>query len=1018
MSALRSNPWAGLSSYQDPKYTDNPLKFCGREDDIYDLTQMVMGNIFVTLYGKSGIGKTSLLNAGVFPSLRDAGFLPVGIRLNVEAADCSFQHCIVSRLQSLVGEGITVKTMNVIEMPVDETSQDYLWAYFARTRFVAEDGRTVFPVLAFDQFEEVFTKRRKEAETLLCQLAFMADESHSLSPRIVDGENYEYDYNFRFIASIREDDLYKLEDSIDNCYLIDLKKNRYRLRNLTEKGAREVVLKPGEGLFAEPEKESIVDAILKKSGDSSEMGISSNVLSLICSRLYDEASKAGSSSVSLAATQSFLKGNPFEKYFIEATSALSDSEMAYIEDKLIDESGRRNSISKRILLNHIDNAKELIYGNHRILQILSSSSGNGEERVELIHDSFCDQLLKQKERRARKRRNRQIAGAVAGVLVVFIIAFALIYDMKRREEKMLVNHSRFVAEKALAIAEEDSYLARKLAVAVLPKDLRHPDRPYTLEAERALREACKYESAVLSGHTEYVYSATYSPDGSEIVSVSRDRTVLIWDSRSGECKRVLSGHMGYVYSATYSPDGSEIVSASGDETIRIWDSRTGECKRVLSLHTWVCSATYSPDGSEIVSASADGTVRIWNSRTGECKRVLSGHTDLVQSAIYSPDGSEIVSASCDETIRIWDSRTGECKRVLSGHTSGVYLATYSPDGSEIVSALWNGIRIWNSRTGECMRVLSDHTDFVSSATYSPDGSEIVSASADKTVRIWDSRSFECKRVLSGHTDFVHSATYSPDGSEIVSASGDGTVRIWDSRTGECKQLLSGHTKLVHSATYSPDGSEIVSASWDETIRIWDSRTGECKQILSGHTSWVNSATYSPDGSEIVSASGDETIRIWDSRTGECKRVLSGHMWVCSATYSPDGSEIVSVSLDKTVRIWDSRSGECKRVLSGHTESVHSATYSPDGSEIVSASSDKMIKVWDAEGFREVYSWELPSRCNYAQFNTDGRTIAVACYDGNIYLIDFPPLQELIDQTRERFKNNPLTPEERRQYYLE
>ena len=85
---------------------------------------------------------------------------------------------------------------------------------------------------------------------------------------------------------------------------------------------------------------------------------------------------------------------------------------------------------------------------------------------------------------------------------------------------MLVNQSRFVAEKALAIAEEDSYLARKLAVEVLPKDLKRPDRPYTAEAEMALRKACKYGSAVLHGHTGYVYSAAYSPDGREIVSAS------------------------------------------------------------------------------------------------------------------------------------------------------------------------------------------------------------------------------------------------------------------------------------------------------------------------------------------------------------------------------------------------------------------------------------------------------------------------------------------------------------------
>ena len=727
MSALKSNPWAGLSSDQDPKYTDNPLKFCGREDDIYDLTRMVMKNIFVTLYGKSGIGKTSLLNAGVFPSLREAGFLPVSVRLNVEAAGCSFQQCIIARLENLAGEGVAVKTVNVVEMPSDESAQDFLWAYFARTRFIAEDGRTVFPVLAFDQFEEVFARRRKEAEILLCQLAFMAEESHSLSPRIVDGENYEYDYNFRFVASIREDDLYKLEDSIDNCYLEELKKNRYRLGNLTEKGAREVVLKPGEGLFEESERDAIVAAILKKSGDSSDSGINSYVLSLICSRLFEESSKAGSGSISLAAAQSFLKGNPFEKYFIEATAGLSDREMAYIEDKLIEESVRRNSIAKNILLNHISKGNDLIYGRHRILQVLSSSAGNGEERVELIHDSFCEPLLRQKERRARKRRNRQIVGAVAGVLVVFIIAFALIYDMKRREEKMLANQSRFVAEKAFAIAEEDSYLARKLAVEVLPKDLKHPDRPYTPEAERALREACKYESAV-----------------------------------------------------------------------------------------------------------------------------LIGHTDGLNSASYSPDGSEIISASDDNTIRIWDSASGECKRVLEGHTSS-----------------------------------------------------------------------------------------------------------------------------VNSASYSPDGSEIVSASWDRTIRIWDSVTGECKRVLDGHTHWVQSAAYSPDGSEIVSASWDRTIRIWDSVTGECKHVLDGHTGV-----------------------------------------VNSASYSSDGSKIVSASWDKTIKVWDAKDFREVYSWEFPSMCNYATFSPDGRTIAVACDDSYIYQIDFPPLQELVDQTRDRFKNNPLTPEERRKYYLE
>ena len=64
------NPWAGLASYEDPQNAEYDLKFCGRDDDSYDVARLIMGNVFVTLYGKSGIGKTSLLNAGVFPELR------------------------------------------------------------------------------------------------------------------------------------------------------------------------------------------------------------------------------------------------------------------------------------------------------------------------------------------------------------------------------------------------------------------------------------------------------------------------------------------------------------------------------------------------------------------------------------------------------------------------------------------------------------------------------------------------------------------------------------------------------------------------------------------------------------------------------------------------------------------------------------------------------------------------------------------------------------------------------------
>ena len=164
----------------------------------------------------------------------------------------------------------------------------------------------------------------------------------------------------------------------------------------------------------------------------------------------------------------------------------------------------------------------------------------------------------------------------------------------------------------------------------------------------------KYYIGTLKGHTNFVNSASFSPDGSRIVSASYDKTVRIRNAATGECIRTLEGHTSYVRSASFSPDGSRIVSASLDGTVRIWDAATGECIRTLGHTDGVSSASFSPDGSRIVSASYDKTVRIWNAATGECIRTLEGHARAVRSASFSPDGSRIVSASLDKTIRIWD----------------------------------------------------------------------------------------------------------------------------------------------------------------------------------------------------------------------------------------------------------------------------------------------------------------------------------------------------------------------------
>ena len=288
------------------------------------------------------------------------------------------------------------------------------------------------------------------------------------------------------------------------------------------------------------------------------------------------------------------------------------------------------------------------------------------------------------------------------------------------------------------------------------------------------------------------------------------------------CLQTLTGHTHIVYSASYSPNGTRIVSTSYDETIKIWDANTGTCLQTLTGHTSVVpSASYSPDGTKIVSASYDMTIKIWDANTGSCLQTLYGHADYPLSASFSPDGTKIVSTSYDKTIKIWDANTGTCLQTLTGHALYVRSASYSPDGTKIVSASSdNSLKIWDANTGTCLQTLYGHAGWVNSATYSPDGTKIVSASNDNSIKIWDANTGTCLQTLTGHTDDVYSASYRPDGTKIVSASWDDSIKIWDANTGTYLKTLTGHTGNVNSASYSPDGTKIISGSGDYTIKIW------------------------------------------------------------------------------------------------------------------------------------------------------------------------------------------------------
>lgn len=415
-----NNPWPGLSSYEDPEIVvrngHKPRLFCGRAREAHQVTQLVCNNIFVTLYGQSGTGKTSLLNAGVFPRLRKYFFLPVNIRLSMDALGKTFQNCIIDKIT----EAINVKqgrkqTFGVVPLASDEQEPDYLWTYFARNHFYERDGQSLFPVIVLDQFEEVLRSRQSEAEALLRQISFLMDESHALPSQTIEGQPYYYDFNYRFMVSIREDDLYRLEDSLDKNYLSEMKVCRYRLRSLLQQNACEVILNPGEGLFKTEEQGDIANAIIEKSR-SKNGSIGSNIISLLCSRIYSDFCHSHSDYITLAKIDEFLKGNPLERFYDEATCDFSSTEKQYIEDNLIDITGRRDSVLEEEFRDNVPEYQRLLEGEWGILHRISS--GDHRYRIELIHDSFCDPLRKIKMERILHRR--RVAGIIVCMMVLFL----------------------------------------------------------------------------------------------------------------------------------------------------------------------------------------------------------------------------------------------------------------------------------------------------------------------------------------------------------------------------------------------------------------------------------------------------------------------------------------------------------------------------------------------------------------------------------------------------------------------
>ncbi|KAH6707609.1 hypothetical protein BKA61DRAFT_420165, partial [Leptodontidium sp. MPI-SDFR-AT-0119] len=155
----------------------------------------------------------------------------------------------------------------------------------------------------------------------------------------------------------------------------------------------------------------------------------------------------------------------------------------------------------------------------------------------------------------------------------------------------------------------------------------------------------------------YCSALIFSPEQS-IVRAAFEKCIPTWIQRKPRVQahwsaalQTLEGHSDWVNSVAFSPDGKKLVSSSDDQMVRLWDATTGAALQTLEGHSgWVTSVAFSPDSKQVVSGSTDRIIRLWDATTGAVLQTLKGHSDWVNSVAFSPDGKQVVSGSKDGTM--------------------------------------------------------------------------------------------------------------------------------------------------------------------------------------------------------------------------------------------------------------------------------------------------------------------------------------------------------------------------------